>query len=562
FALTTLAMLRALERPSGRRDALAVVLLAALVFTRVQFVVLGAAWVAIVLVVERRRAGGWRAALRGVRRRHPATAACVALAAAGLVALLALGVLTGRLRDLAGPYYNIGRRDDVPGNFGLGLTWELEMLALGVGLLPAVLAAAWYGRALGRRAEEPGTFRFAAVTLTLVGALFAGTLWAQGGWLDFRSEERYFIYAVPLLWIGAVAAVERRDVPVRWIAGCAVALALVLFTLPIAVQNTGEQVFLGPVSMSAAHVLPRLEGTASDLTGLKGLLSGRDIAGLACLLLAAGAAAAWRRGPRVRALALVPAVALQLFLAAYAFSGVYGKLEGIGGLTVDVPFADLGWIDRATPGDPRLPLLDNQSEDRDALQRNSIFWNDEVTWVYRLEPLRLKEPEWPVFTLDKSFSGLTRELGLTLPLPEYALTAVDSPLWQVEGETVRASPDGRLALVRPSRPWRAAWVAYGIEADGQVLRRIDLAARRGQRVTIEVAAPIVDDQVAGVRVDFAGRAQELRFGPGHPERRTLSYDLCGGTGAQFGRMEITAGAHVGNNRFSGARLARVHLERC
>ena len=66
--------------------------------------------------------------------------------------------------------------------------------------------------------------------------LFAGTLWAQGGFLDFRSEERYFIYAVPFLWIGAVAAVERRALPARWIVVAGGALALVLVTVPIAVQ--------------------------------------------------------------------------------------------------------------------------------------------------------------------------------------------------------------------------------------------------------------------------------------------------------------------------------------
>jgi hypothetical protein len=561
FACTVLAMLRALERPSAGRDAVVIALLVALILTRVQFVVLAPAWVIVIAVVERRRTEGWRGLGADARRRFPVTVACVALAVAGALGLLLVGVLTGGLREVAGPYYEIGRRDTVPGNFGLGLLWEVEMLAIGVGLLPAALAAAWFARALGRR-EEPDAFRFAALALTLVGVLFAGTLWAQGGFLDFRSEERYFIYAVPLLWIGAVAAIERRDLPARWIATAGVALAFVLFTVPISVQNTGEQVFLGPVSLSAAHVLPRLERTLNDAAGLGGLLSGRDIAGLVCLLLVAGGAFAWRRGPRARMLALVPAVALQLFVAAYAFSGVYGKLEGVGGLTPDVAFSDHGWVDRTTPGNPRVPLLDNQSEGREGGQRNTVFWNDEVASLYKLEPLGLAVPGFPVFTLPTTSTGIAPDLNLTVPLPDLAVSAVDSPLWQVEGETVRTSPDGSLALVRPAKPGRASWVAEGIDTDGQVPRAVTMRARRGNRVVVDVATPIRDEQSSVARFRFAGRDETLRFGPGQPEQRTLTFDLCGGDGIASGTIEPSGGAHVGDNRFSGARLLRVRLEPC
>jgi hypothetical protein len=550
FACTALAMVRAFEAPGWRRDLLVIGLLAALVLTRVQFIVLAPAWLALIAVWERRR---WR--------RFPVTAGCTAAAVAGAAGLLVVGILSGRLRNLAGPYYDIANRDTVPGNFGLGLLWEVEMLSLGVGLLPAVLAAAWFRGALARR-EGAVPFRFAALALTLTAVLFAGTLWAQGGWLDWRSEERYFIYAVPFLWIGAVAAVERRDLPARWLAVTGVALAFVLVTVPIAVQTTGEQAFLGPVSMSAGHALPRFERDLSEALGLAGAVSGRDLLGLVCLLLVALAAWAWRRGPRVRVLALLPAVALQLYVASYAFSGVYGKLEGIGGLTPDIPFADLGWVDRSTPGDPRLPLLDNQSEGRDGGQRTTVFWNDEVTHIYSVGPLRLPSPGFPVFTLPTTFTDVAADLGLTVPLGPLAVTAVDSPLWQVAGETVRTSPDGALALVRPARPARATWYAPGMEADGQVVREVGLRAQGGHRVAVDVASPVEDDQSAAVRVELAGRATEVKFGPDLPRQRTLRFDACDATGPVEGRMVPVGAAHLGNNRFSAARVARVRLEPC
>ncbi|HEX8085591.1 MAG TPA: hypothetical protein VF529_14960 [Solirubrobacteraceae bacterium] len=560
FACASLAMLRALEAPGWRRDLLVIGLIAALVVTRVQFIVLAPAWVAFVALSERRRAGGWRAALAGGRARFPVTGGLTALVLIGGAGLIAVGLLSGRLRDLAGPYYEIANRDTVPGNFGLGLLWEIEMLALGVGLLPAILAAAWFQRALSRRDGEDA-FRFAALVVTVVAVLFAGTLWAQGGFLDWRSEERYFIYAVPFLWIGAVAALERRDVPRRQLVVGGIALSFVLVTVPIAVQATGEQAFLGPVSMSAGHVLPRIEREVGEALGLAGALSGRDLLGLVCLLLVAGAAFAWRRGPRARMLALVPAVALQLFVGAYAFSGVYGKLEGIGGLTPDVAFSDLGWVDRATPGKVHVPLLDNQSEGREGYQRNTVFWNDEVSDLYTLGPLRLASPGFPVFTLPIVAANVQPDLTLTIPLPEQAVTAVDSPLWQVEGEIVRQSPDGGLGVIRPAQPVRATWVAQGLDVDGQVVRDVDLRMARGRRVTMLFQQPTGSGQYAKVGVELAGTRRDLQFGDGQPAERRVTVAACGDD-VVSGRIELQNAAQVGGDRFSGARLVWARLEPC
>ena len=562
FACAVLAMLRALEAPSWRRDALVIGLIVLLVFTRVQFVVLAPAWVAFLAVTERRRAGGWRALPREVRGRFPVTGGLTALVAVGAVGLVAVGLLSGRLRDLAGPYYEIANRDTVPGNFGIGLLWEVEMLALGIGLVPAVLAAAWYARAIARH-DGDGSFRFAALALTIVGVLFAGTLWAQGGWLDYRSEERYFIYAVPLLWVGAVAAVERAEIPARRLVGIGVALAFVLFTIPIAAQGTGEQAFLGPVSMSAAHALPLLEADISDVVGLGGALSPRDILGLLCLLLVAVTALTWRRGTRSRWVALVPAIALQLFVGGYAFSGVYGKLDGIGGLTPDVPFADLGWVDRATPGKPRLFLIDNQSFEREGYQRNTAFWNDEVTVVYSLGPLQLPPPGFPVFTLPTTATDVTPDLGLTYPLPEYAVTAVDSPLWQVEARSeVARAPDGGLAVVKPARPSRATWIAQGLPTDGHVVGPIDLRLAAGHRVTLELGPPTTDDQLGKVAVELGGKRREVAFAAGEREPQRVSFDACDATGVVTGGIELLNAADIGSNRFSGANVRRARVERC
>jgi hypothetical protein len=550
FACTVLAMVRALEAPSWRRDLLVLGLIAAVVFTRVQFVVLVVAWVGYLAIWERHR---WRA--------FPVTAGCTIAAAGGALLLLVVGVLSGRLRDLAGPYYDIANRDAVPGNFGLGLLWEVEMLALGIGLLPAVLGAAWYRHALGRR-DGPASFRFAALSLTLIAVLFAGTLWAQGGFLDYRSEERYFIYAIPLLWIGAVAALERLEIPRRALVVGGIALSFVLLTVPIAVQATGEQAFLGPVSMSAGHALPRIQRDVDDFLGLQGAMGGRDLLGLVCLLLVGLAAFAWRRGPRARWLAIVPAIALQLFVGSYAFRGVYGKLTDIGGLTPDIAFSDLGWVDRATPGKPRVFLVDNQSNGREGYQRNTVFWNDEVADIYSVGPMHLASPGFPVFTLPTTTTDVAPDLRLSVPLPEMAVAAVDSPLFQVAGQEVRRSPDGGLALIRPAKPWRLTWIATAIDTDGQIVRSLDLRMAGGHRVTMDLRAPIDDGQEGKVSISLAGRTQEVAFGSGRPGEQKASFDACGRTGVVDGRIDLRNAASIGDNRFSGARLLSVRLEPC
>ena len=200
FAFAVWAMARCAETPSWRWDLLVVALLVALVFCRVQFVVLLPAWFAFVCWYEQR--GG---TLRDAWRRYPFTFGGIALAVVGVLGVLVLGSLTNRLDALGGPYAALRDRDDFNGNFGLALLYEVGMLSLGVGVVPAVLAALWSRAALRHRAGEEA-FRLAVLGVVLVGALFAATLWAQGGWLDLRSEERYFIYAVPLLWVGAAAA--------------------------------------------------------------------------------------------------------------------------------------------------------------------------------------------------------------------------------------------------------------------------------------------------------------------------------------------------------------------
>lgn len=543
FACTALAMLRLLEAPSWRREVLVLGLLGALVLTRMQFLVVVVAWIAY-LAFDRLRARPrvmpWRP--------FPLTF--------GLVGLAFL-VLLVRPRTVTGPYYEIQNRQAYNGDFGLAALWEVEMLALGVGVIPVMLAAAWFGRA------QPGAVdararAVARLGAALVAAVFVGTLLAQSGFLDFRAEERYFIYAIPFVWAGAAGALALRDLPVRWVAWAGVGLAIVFALVPNPVGATGEQIFLGPVSAVSADVMPGVERRFNDLLGVTGAVSRKDFLALLALALTAIAVLGLRRGGLGRWVMLVPALALQLAIAAYAFTGIHGGLTNVGGITGGAPFADLGWVDRTTGGGPDVRLLDNIALDREFAQRGSVFWNDEVTTFFGVPELGAFEPTFPVGTIPTAFGRLAEPLRFAeTPPGDLLMSAVDSPLWQVASREVHRSPDGRTALVEPTADLQ--WVAKGLDTDGHLTKTAELAARGGTRVAIELVEPR-DDQQALVTVKLGD--ETVDFDSTRTRRQVARFDLCGETGVVRGALELRGAVEIAGRRYSGAFVPTVRVTPC
>ena len=542
FACVLLAMVRAVEAPSRGREVVVLALLAALVLTRVQFAAVVVAWVAYLAMSE------WRAGRRPWKA-FPLTFA--------LVLLVLIAVLV-RPRSLAGPYYGITQRNAVPGDFGIGLLWEVKMLALGVGVVPALLAVSWLSDAFSRASDVAvGARRVAVINVVAVAAVWAGTLWAQGGWLDFRSEERYFIYTVPVLWIGAVLAIQRGTVRAGWLLWAGVVLAAIVTAVPVQVAASGEQLFLGPVSAVLADVLPELTTAFDDLLGTENLVSARDLTALGVLVVTALAALLWRRG--ARSAVLVVAVVVQLGFVAYAFAGLNGAIGGFGGLTGGASFADRGWVDRSPAGND-VTLLDNQTRDREQLQRDTVFWNDEVQQYFRLPSLGQPLPAFPLFTLPTTTADVSPELLLTQPMPEGpVVTAVDSPLFQPSGgRVVKTSRDGRLALVEGVQTKALRWLATGLDFDGHVTRPVILRTAAGRRVEIDLEAPRTN-QPAAVDVSFGD--QKVRFSR-EQGTATARFDLCDTTTVQRGQIDLRAGGDIGSNRFSGAIVRAVRLIPC
>ena len=553
FACTVLAMLRALEAPSARRDALAIGLMLALITARMQFAVVPVAWVAVVVGFELRR--GARRDLRSALRRYPVTFALVGLAALAVLYLVVSGELRGQLNRFGGPYSALQDRTTLPRDAGVAVLVQAGLLALGVGLVAGVVAMAWLGRALRGREGEPA-LRLAVLGAAVIGLLFASTVWAQGGFLDDHTEERYYIYAVPFLWIAAVAALRSADLTAGRVLWGGVVLAGLLFLVPITVPITGEQMFLGPVSGVVADATPRVDNALRDLLAVDAAITRRDLAGWFALIVAVAAALLWRRR---RGAALVLAAVVQLGLVLYAFAAVHGRMEPIPGVLTGQSFDALAWVDRAVPGGADVVMAENSGTSRDVDVLHSVFWNDAIrSRLAVTDPAY--QPPYPAILLPRHHGE--PDAGGRLPRPPSAklvVTQRDAPHWQLEGREVAA--EGRLALLDTGATGTLTWVAAGLEADRQVVRGIALTARGGYRYAIAFE-PAAAGATGRVRVRLGDVSRLVTAGP-EAGRQVVGVDLCDERGAVTGTFDLVeAATPVGSGRYSAAQVPSVRVERC
>ena len=549
FAFTLLAAVRALEAPSVGREVAVLALMLALIVTRVQFVVLPLAWLAVVLWVELRRE---QRGLRAAWRRWPVLLTGAAVGAVGVLALLVAGATGQEIDRFAGPYGELRRRQAYPGDVGLATLWQATMLAVGVGIVPAVLAAWWFAAALGTRASTAHA-RFALLATTLLGVLFATTMFAQGGWIDVEQEERYYVYAVPLIWIGAAGALELRPLPARRLAAGGIVVASVLFVLPITVQVNAESALLGPVSFVSAHGPPKLSGDLAEAAGKERVVTPRDVLGYGALLVTLLGVLGWRR---LRWLALVPAVAVQLLVGVYAHAGVRGDLEGIGGTIGSDRFADLAWVDRALPSGDRAAVLDNQPL-RDAAFRGLAFWNNDLGEVVKLRGVDLGLVPFPVDAIGVATLEPRDDLSLPGLRARYAVTAVASPFFSVAGRRVATSRDGALGLAALAEPVGLTFLSDGVEPDAHIVRPVRLRALGGHRVTFVAEPP--QPGAASFRVELGGRPRvvELNGAPGR-----VTFDLCDRRGVVDGAIDPLRQVDIDPTRRSAGVLRAVDVRPC
>lgn len=496
FVWSVWCVLRAVRAPGWRADGLAVAVLLASLCVRIQLGALLAAYLVVAVVVvlaEGRGRVGLRAAGAAAARRFPVLAGILAFAGVAALVLLVLGRLGADLDRLTGSYATPDETRLLPTDGPRALFVEVVSLGVGVGVLPLVAALAWTGRALRSRAAAPEAWQLAVVATAAVTALFAATIAAQHGFIGPLTEERYFFYAVPLVWVGAFAALAGRPaVAARDLVGPAVGVVVLLGAVALPRGLERDSVLMAPAGAGANQLLAELLEAIRDAAGVSGL-SSRDV------LFVLGAAAAvalwrcWESRPRARrALLVAGPAAVQLGLVAYVLAATTGAAAGgVAQRTGGPPFQDLGWVDRAIGREPVQWLQSAPRRDPQFvadLQRDTAFFS---TWIRT----RVHVPETPALADAAPLDALRlfrpavdEATGALDTAPVPTVQWVGSPFAQVDGERLAAVSGGELELVRPSpEGTRLLWRSTGLESDGALPpdgARIDLWPRGGQPATL------------------------------------------------------------------------------
>ncbi len=562
------AILRAVRDPSPVRDAAVLAWSGVAVVSRVQLIAIFGGYVALLLVlalIEARSGTDCGERLGMLLRRLRQTPFSLGVAAAGVLFVLILaatGTLQSRVDRVLGGYGEVQHRDALPTDVPLGAAVELITLGLGVGVVPAVLSLAWYPSALRDRIN-PSARALAWTALAVTVSVFAFTLAAQSGYLAHITEERYYIYVVPFLWVGAFAAIESPGLSssaLTW-AGVLLATLYGVVTLPYAFT---PELFLAPTGKSVVYLSERALEEVRSTIGLGGL-SARDLLFVVTATAAVVLAVGWRRAPWARRWLLASAATVQIGLTAYAFLAIDGRVgQGLADRTIEPSAAVRGWLDRAAGGQEVTWLQTAQWEDPNAtifVLREASFWNDRLRRRAQVPQLVPPSEGSPVDTLPLSQHDIRPDGRFEPDLPDgLTLVWAGSPFLQIHGSQAADDQfDQPLFLAEPTRPARAQWLATGLRADGAVLRGtpVELEAWPGGGAAIarlELAAPPNGEGV--ISLQLGDRSSVVRLEEGMT--RLVRIPACGRM--VTGRARARSGTRQADGAVVGAVVKSVFLE--
>ena len=341
----------ALERATKESQALFLVTAGATVFTRVQYIVIPAAFVLAALIVSRGRP---HTALRS----YPVVGAAFALGAAALLA--------------AGPGRTLGYYHDVlglhvsPATVGRWIATDAMMIAYAVGVVvvPAAILGLWFALSRSRSLAERA---FAALggAFVLLLLLEAGIYAASG---TARFQERYLEAAMPLIPI--FFCLGMRQLETRAHRRVVAALSLGLVFLAVLVPLTGYAAGDGRQDSPLLQAVFQIEQHAK-------LGNGSLVVATALLALVAIAAVF-----RPKHGALVGLVVATLAVGGTAVAAVSYDVEHTR-LTRDTFLpTDARWVDHAGIGN--VAALVTPYSLRAAVSEQ-LFWNQKITRLLQMK---------------------------------------------------------------------------------------------------------------------------------------------------------------------------------
>jgi len=491
------AMQRGVADPSPRGDVVAGVALLVAFFARTQYVVLVIAYPLAVIVHEAGfalaaatpdRRGALRPALRHCVRRHVVLWVAVGVA---LVAVVPLA-LQGRLATLLGQYAGAAHGDLLPAGVPRSIALHVDLVAVGLGVLPAVLAVGWALGTLVRPSTKPlhAFAVLAAVTATGFAVQVASySVRLVGG----AIQTRYIVPLVPLFIVGAVACC--LDARRRWPGVLVAAVALAAAVGLRAWGPVPSPWFASPDT--AWHIV--LYGRVSQLEQLTGIgpLSLGLILRWATVLVGILLALALRRLPPRVTLAGVTALVLAYGIAetAYVLNGVTGGPNGERSVSSGT-LAGRDWIDRAVPGErvALMPIpitgaplgLGAIAYFSQTLWFDQEFWNKAVDQAYAWQGADPYTPfPKPVMHVDPGTGRLVVD-----DQRRFVVQSVSDLRFGLRGARERArTADVRLLDV--PRPYRVDWATSGVDplggpATSARIRLYGGVAAQLRRVSVEM----------------------------------------------------------------------------
>jgi hypothetical protein len=482
FVWAILACHAAITEPSPRRDALAVGALALAFFTRPQFLFLAAVLPLAAVVADGPR--------RSLERHRPLAVAY----AVGILVVIALAAF-GQAHRLLGDYGVTATQGSLlPSGVWKSAAIHLDVLAVGLGVLPLLLGAGWAYTSL--RASSPRTRGFAALaalSLPLLALETASYDLRFGGAAVIR--DRYLFYLAPVLLIATAACLNEERLPLAGIAGVTVFFAATVALAdfrPVAglLVDSPEAVLNGVIHDESAG-LP-----AGVFVALCGILIGAICLGLV-----------WLPRPLAMLGVTVAVFAFCGSTAGYAFDRLLTSYT-VAGVPVAGQPRVRDWVDRAAAGSVGLlayPVSRFWAQSAVAWW-DAEFWNNSVTRAFVDQEGAFTYTPFPSTTLR--FDAEHGRFDGTEQAPQYVLVAENDSRFGLAGSQTAAT--GGLVLLAVERPYRALWATDGLDPDGWTrpshAAKIRVYAEPGRaaqlvRVAVSLDAPPEAQAAAAYRLD-------------------------------------------------------------
>jgi hypothetical protein len=439
FVWGVLLAYRALVEPSDRRDAAALAGLVLVYLARTQLFVLALALPIAVLVLER--------SLRRAVARHRVLAVAYGTAVVGAGVLAAFGSLTRVL----GNYGGTVKGNPLPLGVWRAGAVHLDHAVVGTGVAPFLLAAAWSVAALlGPSSRESRAFDvlfLALVPLVTLEAASFDLRFTPGGFV----QDRYVCYLAPLFAVGAAACLLER----RWgLRAAFVAAAGLAYVGLVSLASFAEPVLFWASPAAAFH--PEL----GNVAGALGLSTDALVRWGGLLLAAALAAALWTLPSRATVAVLgIALTAYGAFEAGYVFDW-FAVPATARPLRLEDVRRD--WIDGAVPANASVALVPSSTL-RAEYWWDAEFWNKTVDRAISVDGRQIFSPFAPSNVSFDPKSGRARGAQ---PADLLVLDRGETRFGLAGARRLAAA--GPLVLVRVARPYRAAWLVSGPEADGRI----------------------------------------------------------------------------------------------